>query len=378
MEDLVHLRRFLHAAPELSGRETETAREVFVRLDDLAPDRLWTKLGGHGVAAEFQGKAPGPTVLVRAELDALPIHEQSELPYSSTVPGCAHLCGHDGHMTILMGLARRIAQEPLASGRFIALFQPAEETGEGARAVCADPRFPELRPDYAFALHNLPGTALGTVALRDGTFNCASRGIVVNLSGATAHAAHPEDGKSPALAMCALLKRLTHIHEDPSLPESGLRLSTVVHANLGEVAFGTSPGEAVLMATLRAEHDATLEAMAKLAEDSAHALAQEHGLRAEVAWRDRFEASVNTPAAAALIRAAANQIGAPVEELKGPFRWSEDFGALGAQATHSAMFGLGAGVAHPPLHSTTYDFPDPLIERGIALFEAAVRGCASR
>ena len=110
--DLCAFRRSLHAAPELSDREVRTARSVVDVLRALAPNRLWTGLGGHGVAAEFVGPAPGPAVLVRCELDALPIVEKTGVAHRSTVDGVAHLCGHDGHMAIVVGLARRLAATP--------------------------------------------------------------------------------------------------------------------------------------------------------------------------------------------------------------------------------------------------------------------------
>ncbi|MEM8713498.1 MAG: M20/M25/M40 family metallo-hydrolase [Planctomycetota bacterium] len=353
----------------------------------LRPDRLWTGLGsgtaeggpgGHGVAAAFgSSDSPGPTVLVRAELDALPIQEATGVLHASQTPGVAHLCGHDGHMTILIGLARRLAESRPKDGRVIVLFQPAEETGRGALRVLADPRFPELQPDYAFALHNLPGAPRGEVLVRHGTFNCASRGLRVELQGRTSHAAHPEDGHSPARAMCELSLRLADLHRDPSLSEAelgsppGLTLSTLIHARLGEVAFGTAPGEAVVMATLRAEHDAQMQRLSALALSEAQRIADAHHLGIETSWHDEFRACVNSPEATELVEAAAE--GLPLRHLKDPFRWSEDFGCFADCGAEVAMFGLGAGESHPQLHAPDYDFPDELIERGVRLFERICR-----
>ena len=162
------------------------------------------------MAAEFTGQAPGPTVLLRCELDGLPIREISEHPYRSEIPGKGHLCGHDGHMVCLLGVARVLRQRP-ARGRVILLFQPAEETGAGAQAVIEDPRWPELRPDVAFAYHNLPGRPLGEIGLRPGPGNCASRGMQVLLEGKSSHAAAPEDGLSPAAAMATLMTALPQL-----------------------------------------------------------------------------------------------------------------------------------------------------------------------
>jgi amidohydrolase len=393
MKDTKHLppledvRRALHRRPEVSGCEERTSQTIAAALRRLGPDRLWTALGsddgvspGFGVAAAFDGGMSGPTVLFRAELDALPIQEVDGREHGSEVPGVAHLCGHDGHMTILLGLARQLANERPARGRVVLLFQPAEETGAGARAVVRDPRFKEIQPDHAFALHNLPGSPLGHVVLREGTFNCASRGFVARLVGRTSHAAHPEDGQSPAAGMCDLAMATAKLHEDESLAkpalghDPGLTLSTLIHARLGEVAFGTAPGEAFVMATLRAEHDAQMERLSELAQRTAERVAASHGLGLETRWQDEFAACVNSSDACERIIAAAKLEGVHVSPLASPFRWSEDFGALRECGASLAMFGLGAGEAHPQLHAPDYDFPDALIERGVSLFSRIATG----
>lgn len=190
---LTALRHELHRHPELSGQESATAQRIADELTGLGADRIWRNLGGHGVAAEFKGAAPGPTVLLRCELDGLPIRELSELPYRSSMTGKGHLCGHDGHMVSMLGVGMWLAARP-ASGRVILLFQPAEETGAGAKAVVEDVRWPEIRPDYAFAYHNVPGRPLGEIGLRPGPGNCASRGMQILFEGKSSHAAAQEDG----------------------------------------------------------------------------------------------------------------------------------------------------------------------------------------
>ncbi len=216
--DLAGLRRRLHVLAERSGSEAATAAFVADRLAPARPTALLTGLGGHGVAAVFAapGGAAGPTVVLRAELDALPIAESIELPHASRTPGCAHKCGHDGHMAVLLGVARDLAARPPARGRVVLLFQPAEETGEGAARVAADPRFRALAPDWLFALHNLPGYPEGRVLVRSGAFCAGSAGLTVTLAGATSHAAYPEQGRSPDKAMAELVLGL-------SLPAHPLR-----------------------------------------------------------------------------------------------------------------------------------------------------------
>ena len=191
LTELTEFRRELHMRPELSGEEVETAGLIVTALAPLFPTRVLTGLGGHGVAAVFDSGADGPTVLFRAELDALPIQELSETPWVSQVEGKGHLCGHDGHMVMLLALGRLISRNPVAKGRVVLMFQPAEEDGSGARAVVADPAFKEIAPDWAFAIHVEPGRPLGFVATRAGLINCASQGLAITLTGKTAHAADP-------------------------------------------------------------------------------------------------------------------------------------------------------------------------------------------
>ena len=185
---LIQLRHHLHARPELSGQECDTAGRVgeFIRAHTKA--EIINGLGGAGMAAVFEGSSPGPTVMFRADLDALPILERSGVEYRSGVEGVAHLCGHDGHMAILCGLAQHLSARPPQKGRAVLLFQPAEETGSGAAQVIADPRFDRIRPDYAFALHNLPGYPAGSVVWRKGVCASASRGLVIRLQGSSAQA----------------------------------------------------------------------------------------------------------------------------------------------------------------------------------------------
>ena len=138
--ELTDWRRDLHRHPEVSGEEHETAARVTAALQATKPDQILTGLGGHGVAAIWNGHAPGETVLFRAELDALPIEETGQPQWRSLTPNKGHMCGHDGHMTILMALARLIHRNRPAKGRVILLFQPAEENAAGAEKVIADPR----------------------------------------------------------------------------------------------------------------------------------------------------------------------------------------------------------------------------------------------
>lgn len=369
--DLIALRRTLHRHPEVSGEEGETAERVTTALATHAPDSLLTGLGGHGIAATYDAAKPGPTVLFRCELDALPIHETGLFAHRSTVPGTGHLCGHDGHMAILMGLARLLNRTRPERGRAVLLFQPAEETGAGAAAVIADPRFETVSLDYAFALHNLPGLPLGHVSLIPGPVACASRGMEITLTGRSAHASQPETGTSPMAALACLMPALTALSQGTTA-DADFTLATVTHARMGAPAFGIAPGEAVLNATLRTLTDGGMAALVAQAETLVTEMATADGLGHHIAWHDIFAHAENHPEATRLIADALDALGLPHDGRGLPMRPSEDFGQFGHVA-RAAMLFLGAGTDHPALHNPDYDFPDDLIPVGVRIFHRIAR-----
>ncbi|MFH1810755.1 MAG: amidohydrolase [Pseudomonadota bacterium] len=369
--DIAEFRHTLHACAEPSGDERRTAGLVRTFLQQHPPDSVVEGLSGHGLAAVYKGRAKGPSVLLRAELDALPIAEQLDLPHASTSPGLAHKCGHDGHMAVLAAVARVLSRRRPDRGRAILLFQPAEETGAGAAQVLADPRWAALAPDWAFALHNLPGFALGQVIVRRGAFASASRGFIVELEGSSSHAAEPERGRSPALAMAQLIQSLSALPQDLTALHEGAK-ATVIHARLGDVAFGTTPGRATVMATLRSHDDTLMTRLVARCEQLARGTAATYGLGVRTSWTEVFPATHNHDAAQALVLGAARELQLDVFEPAQPFAWSEDFGHITA-AHRGCLFGLGAGVDHPALHSPGYDFPDALISTGAAMLERVVR-----
>ncbi|WP_061932667.1 amidohydrolase [Aureimonas sp. AU22] len=370
LTEIVALRHHLHAHPEVSNEEAGTALLLAEFIRGCGPDDILSGLGGHGVAAVFAGLAAGPTLLLRSELDALPILEIGERPHRSRHHGVAHLCGHDGHSAILALVARRLAERRPAKGRVVLLFQPAEETGEGAARVIADPRFAAISPDYAFSLHNLPGLAFGEVALRSGPVNCASRGMRIVLNGRTAHASMPWDGVSPRPALAELLEALPTLGAGGPLDEA-FRLVTVTHARLGEPAFGIAPGHGEIWATLRTLRDERMDALCMEAEAAARRCAERHGLQLEIGYEDVFRHCENHPEAVDLLRAALDAQGIRHEPGQ-PMYPSEDFGRF-ADCARSAMLFLGAGIDRPRLHNPDYDFPDALIPVGAAIFEQVIR-----
>lgn len=377
LAELMAFRHALHRRPEVSGAEVATAAAIARALP--APDGLVTGLGGHGVAAVYQGGQAGPTVLIRSELDALPIRDLSGADHASQIPGVGHQCGHDGHSTILLGLARHLARHRPARGRVVLLFQPAEETGAGAAAVMDDPRFADLRPDFAFALHNMPGVALGVAELPVGPASAASCGLRLIFQGKTSHAAQPELALTPAQALAGLIPALVALGPggDPhAAPAPGFRLVTVSHLTMGAPAFGITPGAGEIWLTLRALLDADLDDLIARARGLAQAAADARGLTLSTELHEHFAAGANDPVAAAHLARAMQAAGIEVRP-GAPMRPSEDFGRLGAVAPIALAF-LGAGTDCPPLHAETYDFPDSLIAPGVRLWAALVDALLNR
>jgi len=372
--DLVELtawRRKLHRQPEISNEEEKTAAEVVAFLADTGPDKVLTGLGGHGVAAIYDSGEVGPTVMFRSELGALPIHEVSGVPHVSLVPGKGHMCGHDGHTAILAALGRQLGRRRPARGRVVLMFQPAEETGNGAASVVADPQFGKIAPDFAFSLHNLPGVPFGVVRLKTGVVNCASRGMRILLEGKTAHSSMPETGVSPAMAISDLMPALPALGNG-TFADDEFSMVTVTHALMGEAAFGIAPGHAEVWATLRTRRDDRMADLCVAAEALAARIAGLHRLSVRYDYHEIFIASVNAPEAVRHLRQALDEEGILHGEGGLPMRASEDFGVFGHNAA-SAMLFLGAGEQHPALHNPDYDFPDDLIPIGSRIFIRTVR-----
>lgn len=373
VEAAVRLRRALHDSAELSGMEERTSALVRGHLETTKPDSIVDGLGGHGVAAVYTGEAGGPRVLVRCELDALPIPETGERDGADAA--VSHKCGHDGHMAIAAALAGSLGESPPALGSAVLLFQPSEENGAGAKRVLDDPAFSPLRPDVVVALHNVPGYPLGTVVLRDGVFASTARSLRVDLFGRTSHAAEPERGLSPGAALAEILSAWPGVPGTvTSVDEPAL--VTVVHCRLGELALGTNPGTATAVATLRAQSEDVMGRISLACAALAEGIGRAHGLDVEIAWLDEFPCTVSDASVNAVIERAALSAGLPVLRLERPFAWTEDFGHF-TREFRGALFGLGAGEATAPLHHPDYSFPDELVPLGAGLLRRTVDAALS-
>jgi amidohydrolase len=268
-------------------------------------------------------------------------------------------------MAILAGVASYLKQQPLLQGNLYLIFQPAEETGEGAERINKGLEELNIQLDYLFGLHNLPDFPKGEIVSKKGTFAAASRGMVVKIFGKTSHAAEPEYGISPVLAMAKISTEMTHIHR--TLDFSDLTLATVIHSELGEIAFGTSPGYGEIRITLRAMMDEDMSNLIDEAENLVHKYCEDDGLGCEISYTEVFPSTINTEESFNIMQKAASSTNLNFQNLNSPFKWSEDFGQYRLQSK-TGFFGVGAGEDCPHLHNEFYDFPDSIIEPGIQMY----------
>jgi amidohydrolase len=362
---LLALRRALHQFPELSGAEWETRQRIRQFLEEHAGALRIREIAQTGLLCSIAAAKPGPAVLFRADTDALPIADQSGASDASRREGLGHQCGHDGHTAMLCGLALYLNQHPPRRGTAYLLFQPAEETGQGALQVLSDLDREGLAMDFAYAIHNLPGLPLGQVICRTGRSTPSVVSLALDLLGQTAHAAEPWKGRNPSGALAELLlwARGREV-QDPLSPD--FALLTPVGLQMGGAFYGTSAGSASLHFTLRADTDASRDAQLQALLQQAGALAGRDGLKLEHRSLQPFAACHNHPQAAEAVHAAAQRAGLEAGPGEAPFPWGEDFGFIAARYP-SALIGLGAGDL-PPLHHPRYHFPDGLLAPGIALW----------
>ena len=372
--DLIQLTKFrreLHQYPELSGKEIKTAQKILHALKDMKPSKIIDKMGGHGLAAIFDSQEKGPTLLFRAELDALPIQEKNNLSWISKLPGVSHTCGHDGHMTMLLALGRVISRKPIKYGKVVLMFQPSEENGQGARAVVSDPRYEQIKPDLAFAIHIEPGRPFGYVSTRPGLMNCASLGLKITLHGKTAHAADPDYGISPSHAVAEFIQKISEFNHGDEL-NNNFRLTTVTHVQIGEQTFGISPGDASIFVTLRTSNDDSLSQLDKDVRGLVSNISKQFKLTFDFEIFDHFAASINDKEAHDIAVNAMKSLNINYGSIGVPMRASEDFGIFGKQSK-AAMLCLGPGEDYAALHNPNYDFNDDLIPVGTGIFERITR-----
>lgn len=364
--NLIELRHRLHKFPELSGTENGTAEQLALFFKPFNPDRIIPDIGGGSLAVIFQGSRSGPTILFRSELDAVPVQESNKVSYRSIKNGISHACGHDGHLAIMAGFGEFLAHDRPQTGRVVLFFQAEEETGTGALKAIEDPVFRELRPDYVFSLHNIPGFQVHNIIIRPGNFSSASTGMIIGLKGRASHAADPQSGINPARAVSRIISGLLDLPRIRDFSKNSV-LITIVMIHLGRPAFGISPGEAEIMVTLRSYGDQIMPLLTEKAEKVVQENAGRERLKHKISYTEQFPAVVNNKTCTDIVISAARKNNLSVHLLKKPFPWSEDFSQFTSRFK-GALFGLGAGVDHPALHHHDYDFPDEIIISGVQMF----------
>jgi len=363
-DELIRVRHHLHRIAEVSGSEINTSNYLREYLIKNAIGQC-TELTDTGFLWSIPSGKVGPKVMFRAELDALPIAEVNEFDHRSLTPGVSHKCGHDGHMTILLGVIIMLSDQLPEIGSYHFLFQPAEETGTGASAILNSDAF-KLEADYVFALHNLPGYPLHCVVCKQGSFNAAVTSLEIQITGKSSHAAEPENGVNPSMTIARILQLASQI-EVPNMSAEDFSLVTPVHVRVGEKSYGVSPGDGELGFTLRAWTNDHLDKIKKSLIQSVSNVVEENGLTLNHEWKESFAATSNDKSAVELVQRAAESLNLRYTNLDKPFKWGEDFG-LFTTRFRGALFGLGAGEDMPALHQPDYDFPDELIPTGVNLF----------
>ncbi|MFO7672234.1 MAG: amidohydrolase, partial [Lutibacter sp.] len=349
-----------------SGKEYNTAKSVAKFLKTCATTKVTENIGGTGIVAEFDSGKAGKSVMFRAELDALPIQEINTFAHASTIDGVSHKCGHDGHTTVLLGLARILSEQKPKTGKVFLLFQPAEEDGEGAKAVFANPQFETLKPDYIFAFHNLPSYPLNQIVVKNNSFTTAVKSIIIKINGKTAHAAEPENGLNPALAIAEILQESAKFSNNDT-NRNDFTLITPIHIEMGEIAYGISAGYGEIRLTIRTWNEETMEKLIVDLKKCIDKTSENHQIPITYSWTQEFYANQNDDTAVSLIKEVATNLSFDIFERKFPFKWGEDFG-LFTQHFKGAMFGIGSGEESPALHNPDYDFPDEILPNAIQLF----------
>lgn len=351
---LTELRQALGQHGELSGQEAETRRLLREFLARHTSLEVYDLSGGL-VAAHREPQ--GPCIAFRGDMDAIP---GPNGPY--------HGCGHDGHSALLAGLGLLLEGQRLGKSVLL-LFQPAEETGQGA-APMAQALLAKEQVQAIVGFHNIPGYPLGQPLLRQGVFACASQGLLLRLQGKQAHAAYPEEGCNPIPLLAGLLDALPALCSQ--VAPKGLLRYTPVGFQAGGYNFGVSPGAGSLALTLRADRQQDIAALVQaMAAWLTARLPQ--GMSLSLEDRDVFPDTTNhaplVDAGAAILK----QAGLSPRFLDAPMRWSEDFGHF-LRAFPGFYLGLGAGESQPGLHTPGYRFNDALLGPGLDVLWALAQG----
>ena len=367
------LRRDLHAHPELAFAETRTSDRVAERLA-LAGLEVRRGLAGTGVVGLLQGRRPGPMIGLRADMDALPLHEANDFAHRSTHAGRMHACGHDGHTAMLVAAAETLADAPDFAGAVAFIFQPAEEGDGGARQMMDEGLFAEFPCEEVYALHNWPGLAAGSFAVHRGPVMASADQFDIVLHGHGAHAAMPHQGLDPVTAAAALIQTLQTVVSRRTDPLKAAVVS-VTRMQAGE-AYNIIPESVTVGGTVRALDNGVRDALQLQISEAAAGIAAAHGLRATVEYRRGYPATVNHPTQADFARAIAEEVAGreSVRTDLAPSMGAEDFGFMLMDKPGAYLWiGNGPGSGGCMLHNPHYDFNDAILPLGVRFWRALVQ-----
>ncbi|QRM32216.1 M20 aminoacylase family protein [Microvirga sp. VF16] len=378
IKDAVSWRRDFHQHPELLYAVVRTAGKVAERLRAFGCDQVVEGIGQTGVVGIINGQSStgGPTIAIRADMDALPITEQTGAAYQSLEPGMMHACGHDGHTSILLGAARYLAQTRNFSGRLVLIFQPAEEGGKGAQAMVNEGLMERFGIEEVYALHNMPGLPVGQFAITAGPIMAASDRFKITVNGRGGHAASPHLTIDPLVISAYLVTSLQTIVSRSIDP-----LDNAV-VTVGTINGGQAPNviadQVVLRGTVRSLNERTRKHCQDQLVQICDRLTQAFGGRATVDYDLGHPVTLNhTDATRILADAARCVVGADaVDDAVAPFMGSEDF-AFMLHARPGAYIFMGNGDS-APLHHSGYDFNDEAMGYGIGLWIALVEARLGR
>ncbi len=377
LADLVSIRHDLHAHPELGYEERRTSEIVRRELDKAGVSYVADMAGGTGVLAHLPGEADR-AIALRADMDALPILEENDVEYRSTIDGVMHACGHDGHTTVLIGTARvlaRLARMSALPRPVTFIFQPAEEGGAGGQRMvqegCLDGSRIGPAVENAFGLHGWPRLPLGVVATRPGVLLAAADSFDLTIHGKGSHAAWPHVGCDPIVAAAAIVGAFQSIVTRSVDPLDSVVIS-VTQLQAGNT-YNVIPGTAKLAGTVRSLTPEVRDLLRRRMQTIADGIAQAHRCTAELDYHDGYPPTVNDPEAVSIFRAVSIEAIGPdhVHEMERPVMGGEDFAFYG-QVVPACFFVLGLvpdGVDDPPdLHQPKFNFNDDAIPLGIELF----------
>lgn len=375
-QELTALRQDLHQNPEIGFEELRTSGIVAGALEALG-FTVHRGIGKTGLVGVIEGQRAdsGKMIGLRADMDALPILEESEKAHCSKIPGMMHACGHDGHTAILLGAAKYLAQNRNFNGKVALIFQPAEEGLGGAKAMLEDGLFEKFPCDEIYALHNWPALPAGTIGINPGPMMAASDIFEITIDGRGGHGAHPYQTIDPIIVMAQIITALQTIVSRNVHPVESAVIS-LGHVSAGNPkAASVIPSHAKLVGTVRTFSDVVQKMVEARMRTIIASVAEAFGAKAELHYRRSYPATINTAEQAnALADLAIEMFGENhvVRDLI-PSMGSEDFSFM-LQKKPGAYFRLGQGGAEEGklLHNPTFDFNDEVIPMGSAMFAALV------